>query len=198
MRQHFPIILASGSTIRQQMLKAVGLAFSVEPSGVDEAAVQRSVAQLTIAEQALALATAKARRVADNHPQAVVIGADQICALGSRIFHKPGSYEAAETQLAELAGHTHQQHCGTVMLHGTQTLFAQHATASLTMRPLTAAEIRAYVLADAPLNSCGAYKFESLGRHLFSAVEGDHDVIKGLALTPLVAALHAHGVVALA
>ncbi|MFM9890077.1 MAG: Maf family protein [Rickettsiales bacterium] len=198
MLQHAPLILASGSTIRQQMLKAVGLTFSVEPSGVDEVAVQQTVSHLPIAEQALALATAKAVAVGARNPASYTIGADQICALGPRIFHKPGSYEAAEAQLAALSGHTHQQHCGTVLVHGHEVIFAIHATASLTMRPLTAAEIRAYVMADAPLNSCGAYKFEALGRHLFASVEGDQDVIKGLALLPLLAALHAQGVIALA
>lgn len=195
---HSPLILASGSTIRQQMLKSVGLTFSVEPSGVDEEAVQRTVSHLPIAEQALALATAKAVAVGARNPDSYTIGADQICALGPRIFHKPGSYKAAEAQLAALAGQTHHQHCGTVLVRGTEIIFATHATASLTMRALTPADIRAYVLADAPLNSCGAYKFEALGRHLFASVDGDQDVIKGLALLPLVAALHAQAVIALA
>lgn len=66
------------------------------------------------------------------------------------------------------------------------------------MRALSQADIHAYVAADAPLSSCGAYKFEGLGRHLFAHVAGDHDVIQGLALVPLLAQLHALGVISLA
>jgi len=195
---HAPIILASGSVIRQQMLKAVGMHFSVEPSGVDEDVLKAAHATLPVGEQALALARAKTLSVSIGHPEAYTIGADQMCELDGHLFDKPGSYSKAEEHLALLAGHTHTQNSGIVLARGDEILWEHHSSASLTMRPLTAAEIRAYVAADAPLASCGAYKFESLGRHLFSHVEGDHDVIKGLPLLPLLVQLHLHGVISLA
>lgn len=194
---HAPIILASGSTIRQQMLKSCGLTFSVEPSGVDEEALSATCKGLSVGEHALTLARAKALAVAKNHPQAYVIGADQICCLGNKIFSKPGTFDAAEAQLAELQGKTHEQHVGCVIAHHGRIVWELATAASLTMRPLSAEEIHAYIGADAPLSSCGSYKFESLGRHLFSTAEGDHDVIKGLPLLPLLAALHQQGVIAL-
>lgn len=187
---HAPIILASGSTIRQQMLKACGLTFSVEPSGVDEEALSATLKHGPVDVHALALAKAKALAVAQNHADAYVIGADQICCLGTRIFSKPGTFDAAEAQLAELQGRTHQQHVGCVIAHGGKIIWQHSAAASLTMRALNAEAIHAYVGADAPLSSCGSYKFESLGRHLFTKAEGDHDVIKGLPLLPLLTALH--------
>lgn len=196
--QHAPIILASGSVIRQQMLKQVGLNFSVEPSGVDEDAIKATVTHLPVTEQALALAHAKALEVAIGHPDAYTIAADQMCELDGYIFDKPGSYARAEEQLAALAGHTHTQNCGVVLARGEDIIWQHDYTASLTMRPLTPEEIHAYVAADAPLSSCGSYKFESLGRHLFAYVEGDQDVIKGLPLLPLLQQLHLHGVIALA
>ncbi len=192
-----PIILASGSAIRQQMLKAVGLNFSVQPSGTDEETLQATVSHQPVPEQALALARAKALSVSIERPEAYTIGADQMCEIDGAILGKPGSYEKAEAHLALLAGRTHHQHSSIVLVRGEEILWAHHATASLTMRPLSAQEIRAYVAADAPLSSCGAYKFESLGRHLFSHVEGDQDVIKGLPLLPLLVQLHLHGVIAL-
>lgn len=199
MLQHYaPLILASGSVIRQQMLKSAGLHFSVEPSGVDEEALKATTAHLPTPERALVLARAKALSVAIGHPDAYTIGADQMCELDGQVFDKPGSYDAAEAQLAQLAGHTHTQHCGVVLARGEEVLWEHSFQASLTMRPLTAQEIKAYVAADAPLSSCGSYKFESLGRHLFSHAEGDQDVIKGLALLPLLQQLHLHGVIALA
>ena len=195
---HAPIILASGSAIRQQMLKGVGLHFSVAPSGVDEDALKATVNHLSVPEQALALARAKTLSVALGNPDAYTIGADQMCALDGYIFDKPGTHSKAEAQLAMLAGHTHTQHCGVVLARGEEVLWEMHASATLTMRPLSAHEIRAYVVADAPLASCGSYKFEGLGRNLFSHAEGDQDVIKGLPLLPLLVQLHLHGVIALA
>lgn len=199
MLQHFaPIILASGSVIRQQLMKQVGLTFSVEPSGVDEEALKATVIHLPIGEQAMALARAKALSVSIAHPDAYTIGADQMCELDGTVFSKPGTYQRAEEQLAQLAGKTHTQHSGIVLARGEEVLWEHHYSASLTMRPLTPQEIHSYVTADAPLSSCGAYKFEALGRHLFAHVEGDHDVIKGLPLLPLLVQLHLHGVIALA
>lgn len=198
LQHHAPIILASGSAIRQQMLKSTGLHFSVEPSGVDEDALKLTTHHLPVGERALALAHAKALAVSIAHPDAYTIGADQMCALGDTIFDKPGSYVNAEAQLAQLAGHTHTQHCGVVLARGEEIIWQHHYSADLTMRPLTPEEISAYVAADAPLSSCGSYKFESLGRHLFAHVDGDQDVIKGLPLLPLLQQLHLHGVIALA
>ena len=196
--QHAPIILASGSTIRQQMLKAVGLTFSVVPSGVEEDTIKTAMKDAPIAELAAALARAKTLAVSSQHPEAYTIGADQICVANGKVLSKPGSYDRAEAQLAELSGKTHQQHCAITVARGSEMLWQFHAVASLTMRTLSAADIHAYVAADAPLSSCGAYKFEGLGRHLFSRVEGDHDVVQGLALVPLLAQLHALGIIALA
>lgn len=203
-----PLILASGSSIRQQMLKSVGLKFSVVPSGVEEDAIKAQMQGKPIPELAAALARAKTLSVSINHPDAYTIGADQICALPrspadpnqscERILSKPGSYDRAEAQLAELSGKTHQQHCAITLAKGDQVLWEFHAVATLTMRDLTPAEIKAYVAADAPLSSCGAYKFEGLGRYLFARVEGDHDVIQGLALVPLLTELQRLGVLRLA
>ncbi len=195
--QHAPLILASGSTIRQQMLKAVGLTFSVVPSGVEEDNVKAAHVGAPIPQLALALARAKTLAVSALHPQAYTIGADQLCVHRDAILSKPVTYERAQQQLAKLAGDTHAQHSAVVLARGGEVVWEHHAHASLTMRELSEKEIHAYVAADAPLSSCGAYKFEALGRHLFAAVEGDHDVIQGLPLVPLLAALHQHGVISM-
>ena len=196
--QHAPIILASGSTIRQQMLKSLGLKFSVVPSGVDEDSLKKELAGKPMADIAMALARAKTLFVSIRHPEAYTIGADQLCVLGDQVIDKPGSHSKAEAQLAMLSGKTHQQNCAVVMARGDEIVWEHLGIAKLTMRSLSANEIKAYVAADAPIASCGSYKFEELGRHLFSAVEGDHDVVKGLALVPLLAQLHARGVITLA
>ena len=196
-KQHTPLILASGSSIRQHMLKAVGLTFSVEPSGVEEDTIKAAMKDAPITELATALARAKALAVSARHPDAYTIGADQICVHQGKPVSKPGSYERAEAQLASLAGNIHQQHCAMTLAKGNDIIWEFHDVAELTMRSLSAADIRTYVAADAPLSSCGAYKFEGLGRHLFSTVTGDHDVIQGLALVPLLSQLHKIGAVTL-
>lgn len=180
------------------MLKNVGLSFSVVPSGVEEDAIKAQLKGAPIPELAAALARVKTLSVSTQHPEALTIGADQICELEGRILSKPGSYERAEAQLAELSGKTHLQHCAVTLARGPQVLWEYYAPAHLTMRALSPAEIRAYVAADAPLASCGAYKFEGLGRYLFASIEGDQDVIQGLALVPLLAQLQSLGAVKLA
>lgn len=192
-----PLILASGSSIRQQMLKSVGLAFSVVPSGVEEDTIKAQMQHAPVPQLAAALARAKTLSVSAQHPEAYTIGADQICVMEGRILSKPGSYERAEAQLTELAGRTHRQHCAMTLARGENILWEFHDVADLTMRLLTPNEIHAYVAADAPLSSCGAYKFEGLGRHLFAQVRGDQDVIQGLALVPLLAELHRLAVIRL-
>ena len=196
--QHQRLVLASGSSIRQHLLKSVGLTFSVAVSGVEEDHIKAAMKDAPVRELALALARAKTLAVSVKYPDAYTIGADQICVHQGKILSKPGTYERAEAQLASLAGSTHEQHCAVVLAKGEQVVWEFHDLAKLTVRDLSAADIRAYIAADAPLSSCGAYKFEGLGRHLFSKAEGDHDVIQGLALVPLLAKLHEAGVIGFA
>ena len=198
MQQTSPLILASGSSIRQQMLKAVGLAFSVVPSGVEEDAIKAAMKGAPIPGLAAALARAKTLAVSVQHPDSYTIGADQICLYEGAALSKPGTYARAEEQLAKLSGKTHEQHCAMTLARGNEVIWEYYDVATLTMRDLTHAEIHTYVALEAPLASCGAYKFEGLGRHLFAKVTGDHDVIQGLALVPLLAQLHALGIIRLA
>ena len=191
--QPIPLILASGSSIRQAMLRSVGLTFSVVPSGVDEELLKTRNAHLPIPERALELARAKTLFVAQQYPAHLTIGADQMCEFAGNILSKPLTYDKAEAQLAMLAGNTHFQHSAVALARGSDILFSHTTTASLTMRSLSELEISAYVAADAPLTSCGSYKFEAMGRHLFSSVTGDNDTIQGLPLVPLLAALHTNG-----
>lgn len=186
------LVLASGSAIRAQMLKSAGLHFSVVPSGVDEVAVSAKLHGEPPEKHAEILAREKTLFVAKQYPNHITIGGDQICALDDTIYGKPGTAEKARAQLAEMAGKTHYQISGLCIAQGEEILFETVQQAALTLRPLSTSEIYAYIEADQPLKSCGSYKFEGQGKHLFADVQGDSSVIKGLPLVAVLAFLHQH------
>ena len=223
---HTPIVLASGSAIRAQMLKGCGLQFSVAPSNVDEEEIKRDwalgirdsgshepakaddpmhrarserafVENNTFGGLAAALAKAKALNVSPAYPEHFTIGADQLCVQENRIFDKPETRSAALAQLQQLQGSEHRQISAVCIARGDEVVWEHHEAATLTMRGLNDAEIDAYITADDPLKSCGSYKYESLGKHLFAQVDGADSVIKGLPLQALIAQLHKMGAISL-
>jgi septum formation protein len=179
------------------MLRSLQIEFSVHPSGFDEASLKQEIQHLPVAQQALRLAAEKALAVSRAQPQKLIIGGDQICELSGVIFNKPGSFDAAVAQLQALAGRSHTQHSAVVLAQNGQLIWQHNAQAQLTMRNLNSAEITAYVSADMPLQACGAYHFESLGKHLFAEIIGDHSVIQGMPLLPLLNELYRLGAVRL-
>lgn len=191
------LILASGSETRRKMLESLGLSFTVIKSTVDEEELKKTIPELSLPEQGMYLAKAKAQSVSALYPNAYVIGADQVCEYRESMFEKPGNRENAIKQLTELSNQTHYQHCSTVIYLSGELIWSHQETAKLTMRDLTQAEIEAYVDIEEPFNSCGSFMFEKHGKHLFSKVEGDQDVILGLPLVPLLAELYERGIVEL-
>jgi len=197
-----PLILASGSPYRRKMLEAAGLSFHVVPADVDEAALKRGLAAQSpkpiSAAVADALARAKAQSVSARHPDATVIGADQILALGDDLLDKPGDLAAARVQLERLRGKTHRLISAVVVAEAGKVLWTHVDEAVLTMRPFSREFLDRY-LAEADPGLCqivGAYEIEGPGIQLFERVEGDHFTILGLPLLPLLAHLRAIGALA--
>jgi septum formation protein len=190
-RGRAPLLLASGSTIRRDLLRGAGLPVETEAAGIDERALEAGLLDTDPAAVALALARAKADSVARRRPGRVVVGADQVLAFEGRTWPKPGHAATARGQLARLAGGTHALHAAVVVRDGEGEAAAFVDTARLTMRPLAAEAIAAYVEAagEAALRSAGGYEIEGLGIHLFERVEGDTSTVQGLPLLPLLAAL---------
>lgn len=196
-----PLILASGSPYRRKMLEAAGLSFHVVPADVDEVALKRDLAaqspKPSPAAVADALARAKAQYASDRHPDATVIGADQILALGNELLDKPGDLAAARVQLERLRGKTHRLISAVVVAEAGKVLWTHVDEAVLTMRPFSREFLDRY-LAEAGPGLCqvvGAYEIEGPGVQLFERVEGDHFTIIGLPLVPLLAELRARGVI---
>ena len=195
-----PLILASESKSRARLLEAAGLAFIVEPPGLDEAVMRQAVSgeeALNPHDVAEVLARAKAEAVSELAPKAYVIGSDQVLALGKTIFTKPDSMEAARRQLLDLSGKTHSLHTAVALATNGETIWADTTISTLTMRKLSPEFIGHYLAAagDEILNSVGAYQLEGLGVQLFDKIEGDYFSILGLPLIPLLDTLRREGVI---
>jgi septum formation protein len=190
-----PLVLASASAVRRQLLEAAGIPVEVRPANIDERAIEASAPSDNPSAVAAILARVKALRVASDVPGRLVVGADQTLALGSRRFDKPANRAAARTQLQTLAGRTHELHAAVAVARDEAVLFEHVAVARLTMRPLTDAFLDCYLdTAGAKVTaSVGAYQLEALGVHLFERIEGDHFTILGLPLLPLLAYLRTEG-----
>jgi septum formation protein len=192
------LILASASPSRRQLLSNAGLSFEIEPSGVDEDEVTRSLVGRRASPQDIAttLAEMKALRVSSRHGTAMVIGADSTLACDGRLFDKPATLAAARQQLLALGGRTHELCSSVVVAQGGARLWQAGERARLTMRPLTESFLDAYLAraGQAVCTSVGAYQLEGLGAHLFSRIEGDYFTILGLPLLPLLAFLADHGI----
>jgi septum formation protein len=186
-----PLILASTSVFRRELLERLGLAFTVEAPDVDEAHLQGEPPT----ERALRLAAAKAEAVALRHPGAVVIGSDQVAAAGGVILDKPGTVERAQQQLKHLSGSLARFHTAcAVRWHNTGFSVNHLETVSVAVRDLTAVEIENYVAREQPLNCAGSFKSEGLGIALFSRIESeDPTALVGLPLIWLAGALRRAG-----
>jgi septum formation protein len=195
-----PLILASSSKSRARMLEAAGLAFIVEPPGLDESTMRQAISgekSLDPHDVAEVLARAKAEAVSNLAPEAYVIGGDQVLALGETIYAKPDNMEAARRQLLALGGKTHTLHTAVAVATNGETIWAETTVATLTMRKLTPEFIGRYLAAagEEVLGSVGAYQIESLGVQLFEAIDGDYFSILGLPLIPLLDTLRREGVI---
>ncbi|KMO22869.1 Maf family nucleotide pyrophosphatase [Methylobacterium indicum] len=193
-----PLLLASTSPTRRALLESAALTVETHAPGVDERAVEAQAAGLSPADLAERLAAAKAATVADQAPDRVVIGADQVLDLDGTVFHKPADRAGAATHLARLQGRTHALHSAVALAVDGAVAEVFVATARLTMRPLDATGIDAYLDAagSAVTGSVGAYQLEGVGIHLFDRIEGDHSTILGLPLPPLLARLRERGLLA--
>ena len=175
-----PVVLASSSPRRQELLHLLDLPFSIDPSGIDETPLPG----LTPPEIARSLAERKARDVAGRHANAVVIGADTLVDLHGLVLNKPEDRDDAIRMLRLLTGTTHQVHSGLAVWRG-GTVQTRVVTASVRMRPASEAAIAAYVDTGEPMDKAGAYAAQGRGAALIEAVEGSYLAVVGLPLLAL-------------
>ena len=191
------IILASGSEIRAQLLQNAAIDFTIKTARVDEDAIKQSLMAEDASPRDIAdaLAEMKAQRVSAKHPEALVIGCDQVLALGRHIFNKPADPEEAFAQLRSLAGQKHQLLSAAVIYHDAKPVWRHVGVVRLFMREVSDAYLRDYV--DRNWSSIryavGAYKLEEEGVRLFARIEGDYFNVLGLPLIELLSYLTLRG-----
>lgn len=186
------LILASTSRFRAALLDRLQLDFeAVAPPYEERNDPSQAPAQLVLEQ-----AEGKAQSLADQFPDALVIGSDQVATLGGEILTKPGTRAAAIDQLTRLSGHEHRLLTAVVTIDTSAQRTLRHLeTSPIGVRSLSSSEIEAYVDAEEPWDCAGSYKAESLGVSLFEYQRGDDPTaVVGLPLIQLCHQLRQLGV----
>jgi septum formation protein len=193
------LILASASSSRAAMLRAAGVTFAVEPATIAEDAVKRRFyeAHREAVDCAMALAEAKAQIVAQRHPGALVVGADQILVCEADWFDKPCDLAEAAAHLRRLRGRSHMLVTAVCAIKDSERLWLATSQPKLTMRRFGDGFLDRYIATEGEvlLGSVGAYRMEERGVQLFEKIEGDHFAILGLPLIELLEFLRRRGIV---
>lgn len=185
------LILASASAYRRELLARLGVVFASETPEIDE----RAAAGEPPAVLAHRLAIGKARAVSDRHPDAAVIGSDQVAVCDGVLLGKPGSAEACRQQLRAQAARAVEFHTAVAVLYPAGNFVETFSDLTIArFRPLTTAEIDRYIAAEQPYDCAGGFKSEGLGISLFDSIRSDDPTgLIGLPLIRLSRCLRALG-----
>jgi len=194
-----PIVLASGSAIRSQLLQNAGVDFDVTVPRIDEDAVKAAL----LAEDASprdvadALAEMKARKVADKRPDSMIIGCDQVLSFDNRTLSKPLDRSDALEQLRTMRGQRHMLLSAVVIYHEGKAIWRHVGQVRLRMRNVSDTYLEGYIDRnwDDIRHSVGAYQLEAEGVRLFQSIEGDYFHVLGIPLLELLAFLTLRGVI---
>lgn len=184
-----PLILGSASPRRAALLRQLALPFTVVPSPVAEPVPATSIPADYALESAEAKARAVARSVAGD---AIIIAADTIVCSNGAILGKPADAAHAASMLGRLSGRVHRVYTGLAIQSGEQVL-REVACTQVELRPLTAADIAAYVASGEPLDKAGGYGIQGLGARFIERIAGCYYNVVGLPLARLCVLLSAVG-----
>ncbi len=181
-----PIILASSSPRRKDLLSQAGVVFSIVVSGCDETPVPGESPR----EMVERLAVVKAAVVADQNTGAFVIGADTTVCIDGEVLGKPESFEQACEMLRKIQGRTHEVLGGIAILNRTLNIERvwSHST-KVTMAPMSEEVIARYVQSGEPMDKAGSYAIQGLGLQFVESVEGSYSNVVGLNISALMAEL---------
>ena len=162
--------MGSTSKYRRELLQRLRVPFDVVSPEVDETPHPNEAPR----DLAMRLASAKAQAVAAQHPNAVVIGSDQVADLNGEPLGKPGTHERAVLQLQKMRGQTVVfQTAVSVVCQASGFAHTELAQIKVRFRDLTNAEIEAYLRAEEPYDCAGSAKSEGLGIALLDAIDND-------------------------
>ncbi len=195
-----PIILASGSEIRATLLRNAAIEFTTRVARVDEEAMKSALQAESASPRDIAdaLAEMKAMRVAAKHPEALVIGCDQVLARDKDILSKPQNQQEAFDQLTTLRGRPHQLLSAAVIFGEGKPLWRHVGVVRLHMRDASDTYLTDYVARnwDEIRHCVGAYQLEGEGARLFHRIEGDYFNVLGLPLLEILSYLTLRGTLA--
>jgi nucleoside triphosphate pyrophosphatase len=181
-----PLVLASASPRRRQLLAEYGYQFTVVPADIEEIAPRH----LTPREIALWNARAKARAVAARRPNDLVLGVDTLVAFEDRIFGKPRDFNEAFAMVSELNGRSHEVFSGVCLIHAATREEKNFSEVSrVHFRKLNVAQLRAYLARIGPLDKAGAYAAQDDRGEIIDRVEGSFTNVIGLPMEALAEAL---------
>jgi len=196
-----PIILASASKIRAQLLHSAGLEIEILPSDVDEDDLKRVLSSQPSGlpgggDLAEFLADAKATDISRKNSGRLVIGADQTLACGDTLFDKARDLNDARKKLLALRGNTHALYSALSCARDGNVIWRYSDVAYLTMREFSAEFLENYLAlpGNDALDCVGGYKLEGQGVQLFEKITGDYFTILGLPLLPLLAFFRTTGI----
>ncbi|GAA0265840.1 Maf-like protein [Alteraurantiacibacter aestuarii] len=183
------IILASKSASRKAMLDAAGVRFDARSADIDERALEQQLEGALPGRIAVELAKAKALAV--DGGESLVLGSDSLVVAGGRRFDKPGSRDEAARHLRFFSGREMQLHSAAAIAQRGEIVWSCAAMASLHVRPLSESFIEAYLDEEWPqVSYCvGVFRIEGPGVQLFEQIEGDHFTVLGMPLLQVLAAL---------
>ncbi|RXT14718.1 nucleoside triphosphate pyrophosphatase [Ammoniphilus sp. CFH 90114] len=184
------IILASSSPRRQEMLRNLGLEFTIHPSGADES-VEDGLKPAKIVEL---LAERKAADVASLYESGIVIGSDTIVVLGDKVLGKPNNEEDAFSMLSALQGTTHSVYSGLALIDANNgNRRVGHVETKVRMRPVSKDEILRYIATKEPMDKAGAYAIQGLGSIFVEGIVGDYFSVVGLPVQMMASYLEEFG-----
>jgi septum formation protein len=175
------LILASRSPRRLELLRSLGLEFTVSPSHVDEITEPKQSPE----QNATKIARDKAHWVARQNPGCYVLGADTMVVLDQKIIGQPTDEEDAYRILSKLTGKQHRVITGVVLITPEAEEYAAAVVSTVTIKTVSEAEIRAYIATGEPLDKAGAYAIQGKGAFLIESWEGSYSNIVGLPLEAL-------------
>ncbi|MCF7667631.1 MAG: Maf family protein [Akkermansiaceae bacterium] len=184
-----PVVLASSSPRRKELLGRAGIEFEVIPSPAEEV----HDASMSPAALCELNATLKAEAVAVTRPDAIVIGSDTLVFIDNEPMGKPANIDAARTMMARLAGRTHQVRTGVCIIFpgGTRKVF--HETTDVTFLPLDVGAIDDYLSKVNPLDKAGAYGIQEHGELIVERIDGSFENVMGLPVDQVLAVLAIDG-----